>query len=236
MLAKNRGLLPRWYAHPDWRNPFYERLALAAKPGARILDVGSGSSPAIPPDVRPEHCTYIGLDIDADELRAAPTGSYDSVVLTDVCKRDKDLLEAFDLVVSWQALEHVEDLELALDNIHAYLKEGGEFVALLSGRYAAFAVLNRMLPAKASQLVLKRVMKDRDPNTIFKAYYDRCTATDLERLLRRWAWSNVEPLFRGADYFSFNRILLNLYIHYELIARKQGWTRLATHYFVAAVK
>ena len=71
------------YQEP-WLQAWDEIVAREMRPGIQILDVGSGRRPAIPPEQRPPNCTYVGLDLSMDELKAAPRGSYDEMVASDV--------------------------------------------------------------------------------------------------------------------------------------------------------
>jgi 2-polyprenyl-6-hydroxyphenyl methylase/3-demethylubiquinone-9 3-methyltransferase len=225
--------LPDRYAVP-WRRPFYDYVARMLPPGAAILDVGSGRSPAIPADLRPPDCRYVGLDISARELAAAPVGSYDETVVADLLEPRPELAGRFDLVVSWQVLEHVDSLVVALDSIHMSLRGGGHLAALLSGRWALFAVANRLIPSRIGVRLMGATI-ERDPETVFPARYDRATMRELTAALGRWTAAEVLPCYRGAGYLCAFPRLQALYLAYE------GWAReshpnLATHYLVFAEK
>src|SRR5213075_133047 len=88
-------VLPERYAEP-WRQPFYDRVASVISPGSAIVDVGSGRSPAVPVDLRPPDCRYVGLDISASELAAAAPCSYDEAVVADLLAAPEGLSERFD--------------------------------------------------------------------------------------------------------------------------------------------
>jgi SAM-dependent methyltransferase len=225
--------LPDRYAVP-WRRPFYDYLSRVLAPGASVLDVGSGRSPAIPVDLRPPDCHYVGLDISARELAVAPVGSYDETVVADLLEPRPELAARFDLVVSWQVLEHVESLVVALDAIHMCLRSGGHLAALLSGRWALFAVANRLIPRQIGVRLMGATI-ERDPETVFPARYDRATMSELTAALGGWAAAEVVPQYRGAGYLCAFPRLHALYLAYE------GWAReshpnLATHYLVFAEK
>ena len=225
--------LPERYAVP-WRRSFYEYVARVLAPGAAILDVGSGRSPAIPVDLRPPDCRYVGLDISARELAAAPVGSYDEAVVADLLEPPPELAGRFDLVVSWQVLEHVDSLVVALDAIHGCLRSGGHLAALLSGRWALFAVANRLIPRRIGVRLMGATL-ERDPETVFPARYDRATMSGITAALRGWTEAEIVPRYRGAGYLCAFPRLQALYVVYE------GWAReshpnLATHYLVFAEK
>lgn len=225
--------LPERYAVP-WRRPFYEYVERVLAPGAAILDVGSGRSPAIPVELRPPGCHYVGLDISARELEGAPVSSYDETLVADLQELGPELAERFDLVVSWQVLEHVDSLVVALDRMHMCLRSGGHLAALLSGRWALFAVANRLIPRRIGVRLMGATL-ERDPETVFPARYDRATMGGLTAALGGWTEAEVVPRYRGAGYLCAFPRLQALYLVYE------GWVRkshpnLATHYLVFAQK
>lgn len=228
-----RGVrLPARYAF-GWREFVESRIAPSLKPGVQILDVGSGRQPTVPPPKRPEGCRYVGLDVSLVELRKAPKGSYDEQIAADAVQRRGDLQGRFDLVVSWQALEHVKPLDVALDNFSSYLRPGGSMVALLSGSFSLFGIVNKLAPARLGVWGMQRLL-GRDPESVFPAYYDRCYYSALVRLLESWSRVEVVPLYRGAAYFRFSRRLQALYLAYEGWAMRRGHHNLATHYLIDA--
>lgn len=220
------------YREP-WLRAWEDKVAREMRPGIRILDVGSGRRPAIPREQRPPNCTYVGLDLSMDELIAAPGGSYDQMVASDVARFQPELADRFDLVLSWQVLEHVKPLAEALENIRRYLIPGGTFLAHLSGKFSAFALLNQLLPHRVSVWALKRLL-GRDPRTVFPAHYDECWYGALVRITTAWTEAEVLPRYRGSGYFKFLGVLERAYLVYEDWAIKRGHLNLATHYLISA--
>jgi SAM-dependent methyltransferase len=219
----------------SWAEVFAEYYGPFLRDGMTLLDVGSGRVPTIRPQNRPDDCSYRGLDISVDELELAPEGSYEQVFARDLCIRDPQLRETIDLAISLHVLEHVASLSDAVDNVHEYLKVGGHFVALLSGRNAHFAWLNRVLPSRLGILVMKVLLK-RPPESVFPARYDSGTYSEIVKLLENWQQAKVVPLYRGAYYWKFLRPAQWLYLKYEdWIARtdKRDW---ATHYVIVGRK
>jgi len=233
MDALTNGLPARYGDVPRAR--FERAVALGLRPGLSILDVGSGRRPSLPTDRRPDGCRYVALDLDRIELERAPHGAYDELVVADVVQRLRDLEERFDLVAGFHVLEHVRPLVTALENLRAYLRPGGRLVAMLSGAFAAFALANRLLPDTIGKVVMDRLM-DRDPETVFHAYYDRCWYSALERSLRPWARVEIAASFQGAEYFNFALPARRAYVAYENWASRGGHLNLATHYLVEAVR
>jgi SAM-dependent methyltransferase len=228
------GELPLRYGEP-WGRPFFAAARPALRPGISILDVGSGRLPTLPSAARPHSSRYFGLDVSAQELAAAGSGAYDETVISDITQRRPELEERFDLVLSWQVLEHVDSMSDALENMRAYLRPQGRMVAQISGTFGPFALLARVIPHSISRRLMQRLLGAR-PEEKFPTRYDRCHASALEPLLAGWSDHEIVPRFKGGAYFSFSRPLERAYLAYENWAERSGRADLATHYVIWAVK
>jgi SAM-dependent methyltransferase len=233
-VPNRRTALPGRYSE-EWGTEFWGFVDDALRPGIAILDVGAGRRPTLAPERRPPGCRYVGLDISGAELETAPPGSYDETVVANVEVLVPRLADSTDLIVAWQALEHVRDLQAAGDAFHSYLRDGGRFVGCLSGRHAAFAVANRLLPTPLSSRLVAHLMS-RPLETVFPAHYDSCDDRGLRRVFSGWDSVEVVPLWHGADYFTRLPRLLGPYLRYEDWAIRHRRANLATHYVVAAGK
>ena len=222
--------IPARYDRPP-ADLFAAAINSILRPNSSILDVGSGRRPALAPADRPAGTRYVGLDLSASELALAPHGSYDVTIAADVAERRAGMTQQFDLIVSWQVLEHVQFLERAVSNLRDYLRPGGQMVALLSGRFSVNAVLNQLVPAAAATWLMQRLLR-RDPETVFAAHYDRCYAKALGELMRPWSEAEVIPLFQGGAYFNFFLPLRSAYFAYENWAWRSSHDDLATHYLI----
>lgn len=222
--------LPRRYDHHPL-TLFGEAVAAHLRPRMAILDVGSGRRPALAPPDRPAGARYVGLDLSATELDLAPAGSYDEHVVADISEPVEALRGGFDLIVSWQVLEHVRDMAGALEHAHGYLRPGGHLVAFLSGRNSIFGRLNTLLAPRAGVWLMHRLLR-RPPDSVFPAYYDRCTSGELRALMAPWSGAEIRPVFLGASYFNFSRPLRDVYVAYETWAARTGRADLATHYLI----
>jgi SAM-dependent methyltransferase len=192
--AARGARLPARYA-TGWYEQFEARVRPSLELGTRVLDVGSGRTPALAPERRPDGCFYAGLELSAEELGRAPRGSYDETIAADASVPLPQLCGRFDLLLSWQVLEHVAPLDVALTNLRSYLRPGGRMVALLSGGLSAFGLINRAISPRLGVWALERLI-GRDPDTVFPACYDCCTYTALVGMLRDWSDAEVVPLFR----------------------------------------
>lgn len=201
---------------------------------AAVLDAGSGRRPAIPLSARPTGVRYVGLDLSAAELRRSERGSYDKIVESDLARLVPSLCDSFDLVVSYQVLEHIKNVPMALDNMRAYLRPGGRLVVLFSGKWSVFGALNMLLPSKFATTMLPRIMPSRASDSIFPAHYDHCTASALRRVMVKWRQVDIQPLYRGAGYFQFSRHVQQAYLRAENRVASSGRENLATHYVLIA--
>ncbi len=229
-----RGALPDRYTG-SWRSEFDERVYSALRPGIRILDVGAGRSPTVAPELRPPGCHYVGLDLSKSELECAPSGSYDEMVVADIVERVADLEGSFDLLLCFQVLEHVSPLAVAAENLRSYLTPGGRLLAHLSGTFSAFGLINRVIPQRASVLLVHHLLK-RPRDEVFPAYYDRCWSSALDRTFAGWSSAEIVPRWLGAPYFAFFRPLHALYVGYEEWAHLGDRRNLAPYYLVDAVR
>lgn len=230
-----RGTEPPRYAE-DWFGPFDTRIeAILNRPGVTVLDVGSGRRPTIPPDRRPPGCHYIGLDVSRQELERAPHGAYDEIIVGDAAEGAPALAGRVDLIVSFYVFEHIERLDLALEQLRSCLKPGGRLVAVFSGKHAAFAILKRLIPERLGSWLVWRVMgQPRD--AVFPAFYTGCTDSALRQMLSPWSAREIVGLWRGSNYFRFLRPLAAMYVTYEEWAMRSHRRNLAPYYLVSATR
>lgn len=235
-LRNAADIEPARYRTP-WKAPFDDAIDIRLQAGMTILDVGSGRRPTLPRERLPHDSTYVGLDPDLGELTSAPAGAYDRVIAASAEEFVPELEATVDLAVSWQVFEHVRSLENTFENIYRYLKPGGTLISMFSGRWSAFAVINRVLPMQLAAPLVDRVMHRTAQNKpVFPAYYDSCSASALTDLTRRWSAVELEPLFRAGNYFKFSRPVLRGYMVYENAAHRRGWADAATHYLIVATR
>jgi SAM-dependent methyltransferase len=227
------GVLPERYGEP-MQEELFRRVQPLLVPDVAILDVGAGRYPTIAPADRPPGCRYVGLDVEPTELAAASPDAYDEDVVADITNalgRDGE----FDVIVSWQVLEHVSPLAAAFENLRTALRPGGTMLAQLTGSNAGFALGGRLLPPKARVWLATHVL-GHDEEEKFETRYDRSSYKALERLLAGWSEVEIVPFYRGAPYFGFWRPLQRAYLAYESAIERRRLKNLATHYLAVATR
>ena len=225
------GVLPERYAVP-MQAELLRQIGPLLVPDVTILDVGAGRYPTIAPEDRPRGCRYVGLDIARAELDAAGPDAYDETIVGDVTAplgRDHE----FDVIVSWQVLEHVSPLAAALENLRASLRPGGTLLAQLTGSNAGFALLARLMPNRVRAWAATRLL-GHPPEEKFPTRYDRSSEEALQGMLSDWSDASIVPFYRGATYFKFWRPVLRAYLAYESAIERRGARNLATHYLIVA--
>jgi SAM-dependent methyltransferase len=113
----------------------YEAVASYAGSGARLLDVGCGEgygATLVSPLVE----SYVGIDVAPDAIERA-TLRYGSDT-TSFRRYDGDRLpfldDSFDVVTSFQVIEHVEAVSVYVSEIRRVLRPGGVFLATTPNR------------------------------------------------------------------------------------------------------
>jgi SAM-dependent methyltransferase len=146
-----------------------------------IYDIGGGKQPFLNPSTKAKIAArVIGLDISAEELNAAPRGSYDDIVVSDI-RKFRGGGDA-DLVICQALLEHVPDVRQALQAIASIMKPGGRALLFVPCRNAPFAVLNRALPHELKRKLLFTAFPRARGTQGFRSYYNQCTPKRIKEL------------------------------------------------------
>lgn len=173
------------------------------KQGATVWDLGGGKHPLIDPAVKSDNkLRVVGLDISAEELRAAPAGAYDETVVADISSfRGRG---DGDLVFCQALLEHVRDTAAAFKGISSILKPGGKAVIFTPSRNAVFARLNLVIPQRQKERMLFAIYPDARGQQGFPAHYDRCTPRQFRRMAEAAGLRVTdEHLYYQSNYFNF---------------------------------
>lgn len=179
----------------------------------RVVDIGGGKSPLFSPaEVRERGLYVIGVDIDANELSAAPAGAYNAQFVTAIERADGR--GDCDVAVAQSVLEHVRDGRAAAAGISSFLREGGKVYTFCPCRRAAFAQLNLLLPESVKRKLLFTIFPEKEEKQGFPAYYDGCTPSEFRQNMRKAGVEEVELVrFFASSYFMF---LFPLYLCWRL--------------------
>ena len=196
-------LLPQEF-QVDGNRDFVDSFVPAfLKPELTIYDVGGGKRPFVSVEQKERmRLRIVGLDIDAGELARAPEGAYDHTVCADICTY-QGLHEA-DIVICQALLEHVPDVEKALENLCSIVKPGGHLLVFVPSRNAIFARLNLLIPEALKKTILFAIWPEAASKQGFKAFYDRCTPRDFRQLAGRFGLAvRMERHYFSSSYFKF---------------------------------
>src|SRR5690348_12356102 len=101
-----------------------EFLPGAVDHGDVVYDIGGGARPFISLDRKKAlNARVVGLDISEAELKAAPPGVYDNIIVHDLCTFEGEA--AADVVVCQALLEHVPDTAGAIRALASATRSGG---------------------------------------------------------------------------------------------------------------
>jgi 2-polyprenyl-6-hydroxyphenyl methylase/3-demethylubiquinone-9 3-methyltransferase len=168
-----------------------------------IFDVGGGKNPYLNPEKKKQlNATVIGLDISAEELNQAPTGSYDETICADIMNFRGN--NNADLVLCQALFEHLKDVEKAFKAISSLLKPGGSAIFFVPNRNSLYARLNIVLPQSVKKTFLYTIYPTTVRDQGFYAYYNKCTPSEFRELSKKYSLSILEERYYYiSSYFSF---------------------------------
>ena len=169
----------------------------------KVYDIGGGKNPIITLTLKQQLAiTFVGLDIDQQELDQAPTGVYDESICADITQH-KGKGDA-DLVICHALLEHVNDVDAAFAGIASILKPGGIAVIFVPSRNALYARLNLLLPETIKKYLLYVIFPQTRSHQGFVSYYDRCTPKDFVYIAKHHGLEMIaKELYFVSSYFAF---------------------------------
>ena len=123
------------------------------------------------------------IDISQEELDKAP--AVGQKLCLDVATKKFPLVDQVDLACSQMLAEHVRDGRQLLRNVARLLRPGALYLQLSPTLYTLPFVVNRVLPEKASRVLLA-TFQPRDPvrRGKFPAYYSLCRGPSEKQIER----------------------------------------------------
>ncbi len=174
------------------------------QPGMSLFDIGGGRLPAIDADMRAQlNLRVTGVDIDANELAAAPPDTYDVTIASDIATLAGHDSEA-DLVYSRSVAEHVVDTTAMVRTIGRITKPGGLSVHFMPNRYAPFALVNVLLPVDLRRRLLFAIMPEAEERGVFPPYYNNTSPHAMEKQFRAAGFDQIRVVaYYSSDYLAF---------------------------------
>jgi SAM-dependent methyltransferase len=184
---------------------FYKKLAtiLLSHPRvSKVVDVGAGKAWQLPSYYKNWYgIELIGLDIDGSEMKNNDT--LDQKIVCDVVAGIPLADGQIDLIMVHSGIEHFSDNEHFLRNAFRILRPGGFLLAQFPGRFAPFAMANRLLPDRLAKHLLRVAMGDTD-ELGFRAYYDRTNYSAFKHLCGSVGFDEIYhmPGYYSSSYFA----------------------------------
>ncbi|MGJ4943112.1 class I SAM-dependent methyltransferase [Bradyrhizobium sp. HKCCYLS1011] len=169
-----------------------------------VLDVGAGQQWHFPKHYKTWYSIkLIGVDIDGAEMADNPL--LDEKIECDAVAQIPIPPGSVDLVMISSGIEHFSDNQRFLNNAFDVLRPGGYLIAQFPGRYAPFAVANRMLPKSASKRLLATAMGETAEHLGFVAHYDRTNYSAFRKMVQASGFKAVYhlPGYNSSSYLEF---------------------------------
>jgi len=236
-VTENR-LPPIFKRHIQTLYKYQVAELLNGRPGQIVLDVGGGKEcPFLPYIDSPHTHIIIAVDISEEELRRNPR--LDHKVVADAAAHGFPFRDgSVDVVVSRSVVEHIHDNAAFFANCARVLRPGRIMLHAFPGRFAPFALMNRVLPNRLSRRLVAHLHPEwvEEDNYGFLAFYDRCYFSAIKCLLERNGFTSMSftLLYYQSVYFNFFYPLFILMLGYDLIASMLGIRNLASGIIVTA--
>lgn len=200
-----------------------------------VVDVGGGGRCPFAGyrDERLEN-KIVAVDISKEEMRG--NDDVDEKRVADVAEYLPFERGEVDIITSRYVLEHLEDVEGFVRLSGRVLKEYGYSIHLFPSRFAPFALLNRMLPARVARSILFFIYPETRGRRGFTTYYDKCYYSALRRVFEGNGFRIVDARFNyyQSHYFTFFAPLFVLSCAYELLLKGLGARDLSPYTILVA--
>jgi ubiquinone/menaquinone biosynthesis C-methylase UbiE len=230
---------PPGYEHSPMLHLYINVVAEYANavPNPVIVDVGAGRqclfAPLLEPDKRSR---IIGVDISPEAMEA--NDNLDERLVANAQERVPLQNGEADLVISMSTLEHFTDVRSVAREMHRVLKPGGHTIHVFPSRNAPFSLLNRFLPRSLTRRLLRALIPGSEGIQGFPAYYDHCSASEMEHLLTRSGFIVIRTEWSSyqSDYYAFFIPAYLLSLTYDLVVRALRIRQLAATVVIVAQK
>ena len=169
-----------------------------------VLDVGAGKEWHFPKHYKSWYSIeLIGLDIDGAEMK--DNLLLDKKIECDAVEQIPVPAGTIDLVMISSGIEHFSNNQKFLENAFDVLRPGGYLIAQFPGRYAPFAVANRLLPKSTSKKLLATSMGETAEHLGFTAHYDRTHYSAFRKIVQASGFNVIYhlPGYNSSSYLEF---------------------------------
>ncbi len=196
---------------------------------SKVVDVGAGKAWQFPIYYKDWYgLSLIGVDIDGAEM--SDNAALDLRIVCDAVESIPVRNEFIDIVMVHSGIEHFNNNERFLQNAHRILRPNGFLLAQFPGRYAPFAIANRLLPERLGKKVLRTSMGSTDALG-FKAYYDRTNYKSFSKLCANTGFKELYyvPGYYSSSYFEFFSPLWILSYTSDILRYGLGFKEMASY-------
>ena len=196
----------------------------------RVVDCGAGRSWHFPSYYKRWFDIYlIGLDIEADEM--AENNDLDEAIVCDVTKEIPVEAGSADLIMVASGIEHFADNESFLKLSYTVLRPHGFLLCQFPGRYAPFAIVNRLLPKSLSRRLINVAMRDDADVLGFTTHYDRTNYSAFLNIAKKAGFDVVyySPGYYSSSYANFFFPAWILSYLYDMVRFGLGTKNLASY-------
>lgn len=211
----------KWYPdlHSGWDNTlFREVIDIELKPEFEVLDLGCGRGMLPQMDLKGKVAFIAGVDPDKavfdnpylDEAKQLPLPSGD-IPYENGC---------FDMIVSNNVLEHIEDPGKFLSEVERVLKPGGIFLGKTPNKRHYVPLISALTPLRFHKWINKK--RGRDEEDTFPTHYRLNTEQDIRNATQGTLLDVAEvQLIEGRpEYLRFNPITYFCGFLYERIVNR----------------
>lgn len=169
-----------------------------------ILDIGAGKRFHFEDLLLERNDLWIiGQDISAEEM--LNNHSLSDRFCGDACENIPVDDSSLDLILARATIEHLHDVQSFLKIANRKLKPGGKLIVTFAGKWATFAVLNRIMPQRVKVAILHALVPGSQGVLGFPAHYDNSSFKKFSNAAH--AAGFIEELgyssYYGVGYFRF---------------------------------